>query len=554
MTATDKAASLLKTQTRVQEEPEECEETTTPDHLGGQSLESSSVSEGKDSGEEGEQCSQVAKASPAGYLPGATCDTGEAGRRCHSAEANDPSTPSGSSSVGNEDTDADERVARGRLVGNTWLACQNAALEDLQRALQEMGPKKMLGPGPSPTEVDAHQPAPQDPDPSQLSDEWKAPEVPPAEEKKSLEDDQEDRKKKQAKCLGKPGRRKAVRPMTDKERWALERQQQQARVMEEERRLEELRQKRAAASQQQIQEREERRRAQEETAQQHLSAHKRHLKAIQPRINKGDLVRLGAQFAAKGQQVEEGGQEGTQQVLLVQCGPTGPIQLHENEPPAGGGRGKARGPSRKESPRPGWRLQLATHQQVPSNRTCVGQEEAGTPSPQPGRQKLHDHHHQHPPGFPEVQIFCPHGSDWPSPNPFPDNPGAPCPRASCSPTQQVLQEIQCGLLVTRNEADEDAWKLPPEHSSGKEEHLDTRDATALKIEQLRWSLEEQLGQDIFVKVYRYLQEIQLDRNYEDEADLGGSHLHENLEHCLGSKMPLARLVYKLIRLEEKVFC
>lgn len=88
-------------------------------------------------------------------------------------------------------------------------------------------------------------------------------------------------------------------------------------------------------------------------------------------------------------------------------------------------------------------------------------------------------------------------------------------------------------------------------------------ANALKIEQLRMELEQRLGTTSFLAAYRCLRELQ-DRADDGDADGGSSNvgaggsvstatMQDELQRLLGANGHLARLLQRLVTLEDAVF-
>ena len=77
-----------------------------------------------------------------------------------------------------------------------------------------------------------------------------------------------------------------------------------------------------------------------------------------------------------------------------------------------------------------------------------------------------------------------------------------------------------------------------------------------KVESLRVELEQALGSGRFLEAYRYLREVQQRAGGEEAAEDGGAGIDETqgtLERALGAKLHLARMIHRLITLEDSVF-
>lgn len=97
-------------------------------------------------------------------------------------------------------------------------------------------------------------------------------------------------------------------------------------------------------------------------------------------------------------------------------------------------------------------------------------------------------------------------------------------------------------------ADEDGDEGP---GQGPQSRAAAAAANALKVEQLRIDLERELGAEVFVAAYRCLRDMQ-DRADDGEGD-GEGDAGGDLERLLGRKLHLARLLHKLVMLEDTVF-
>ncbi|EFJ53307.1 NimA-related protein kinase 3 [Volvox carteri f. nagariensis] len=360
-----------------------------------------------------------------------------------------------------------------------------------------------------------------------------------------------------------------------------------------------------------IKAKEEARRREQEVAAQQMSAHREHVRAARARINKEQLAELGAQFASRMATALGGGgafgggdaASGGPQVLVVDfsaahqlqqgdCKASPPVRRGSGAYSADGdgaaGAGGHLQPRRKisgQSPMP--RASRSS-----AGAACGDHSDGGAGPLGRGRPAAEPPWKLRPKGaksgeFPDVQIFTPFGTTDTAASP-PAALAAQQPDAAAAEEDQQVGWAAAGVLevlaqihtVLEEDHEQDheqddggdgggdddggggagagGQKPPPRGGAA------AAAANALKVEELRIELERQLGGQAFLAAYRCLREMQ-DRADDGDGDGvssgggpgggggGGPSTQSDLERILGRKLHLARLVHKLITLEDSVF-
>ncbi|KAG2502134.1 hypothetical protein HYH03_000622 [Edaphochlamys debaryana] len=364
-----------------------------------------------------------------------------------------------------------------------------------------------------------------------------------------------------------------------------------------------------------IRQKEDAKRKEAEEVAHQLSAHKEQVRAAKARVSKDQLNQLGAQFAARMASAGgAGAADGAAPAqVLVDLAPKSsggsegkaPVRQPSAKPAKAGSAASAGSSPARASPsrrRPG---AAATPSPLakpgPPRRTNSGSGAAasdGEVAGPSGRARApveppwkHKHAKAKAGEFPEVQIFTPFGSGLDLKAAADGAAQAAAAAAEDDHGQaagvlEVLAQIHTVLGVdggedggrtgahgtpgVRLKSAGSASGRRSQHSPGDDEDgsgggapaggggAAAAAANALKVEQLRIELERQLGPDTLLAAYRCLRELR-DRaddggDGEGEGDSAGTAATQReLERVLGSKLHLARVVHKLLTLEDAVF-
>ncbi|DBA72156.1 TPA: hypothetical protein ACH3X2_010875 [Trebouxia sp. C0005] len=334
----------------------------------------------------------------------------------------------------------------------------------------------------------------------------------------------------------------------------------------------------AAAAEQARKDREQTRQKEQAEVQQRLAAHKQGVKAAKTRVDRAALQSLGEAFAAR---LQSNSEASDKPVLFVE----------------------ASHPSSSDDP------QMAPSGPTPrAQASCVSAQPANSPSHAPGappgmglrdwiRQKKKDSAASGSAAFPHVQVFCPGGgADSQQDGHLDQQAGQPdlksgAAEAFCSSDAagalgrdgvcsqavhgQDLNSVASssdrregqGPLLHRPQGSgpvlevltdiEDALEgeltfrdgLPGSQDGGdkgSQEGSDRGGPTAGRVEQLRMSLEQQLGPSKLLAAHRYLTQVQ---NAQDDD----TNTQAVLEQILGDQMHLAHSINKLLSLESAVY-
>ncbi|KAG1679973.1 hypothetical protein FOA52_007037 [Chlamydomonas sp. UWO 241] len=398
-------------------------------------------------------------------------------------------------------------------------------------------------------------------------------------------------------------RKQAVTSRRSKEAATAVKQRERARGSEreaallEQRAEVERRQARAVEAEQEFKAKLDGKRAVKDEIAAHLASHKAQMKSVRARVCKEDLAKMGAQFAARMEQSAASSSNGMQVVV-----PDSPKRLsaqqqqqQQQRAPRRPGSGAANG--------------------SPSRADGAGPSVSRSPSDIPPWKDRGAARSKSAANFPPVEIFTPF-SAGPLPLPLQDAgpsaraspssasaPGShmpqgrpPAPPPSARPAGMrpqrskmevlsVLSNIQDVLDDSDSDGggDEPDWATPGEQQPGPShggaaaavhtrmhrlalspEAGDSDGAartaseaarlSSQKIEALRMTLETQLGPDVFLAGYRFLRDVQSHAagSADGDGDDSGSST-EGLEKILGRKLGLARLIHKLIVLEDAVY-
>ncbi|GAX76016.1 hypothetical protein CEUSTIGMA_g3459.t1 [Chlamydomonas eustigma] len=416
---------------------------------------------------------------------------------------------------------------------------------------------------------------------------------------------------------------------------ASERQAEVGKGLLEQRAEEERKAKKAAELAQLLKDREEQKRKLQEDLSSHMAAHREQVRQARPKVNREELARMGAEFAARMQPGEQAATEANPMpVLVIDASPpqgkvnAAPTEIvkaptYKKQPAASKAPTKA-APAKVltavAAEPPPWKA-------AKERAKAVGATAASPPSG----------------GFPEVQIFTPYGNELNRRQQ--QQQQQQVPRSSSAESRQrgnrppsgrnqvldawarrgkmelleVLSQIQDVLADPDQEGDasmEDrglamdraavglpgglhdnnripqhlghrptskskgGMRLPPESdevnsvssdmgrvgvlsvaatdsTAGSSSSSSITNTTAAvnsqKVESLRLDLEKKLGQKTFIEAYRLLRQVQEDGLDEEGGGSTTVISQRELERLLGNKINLARIIHKLISLEDIIF-